>query len=462
MAHSTHLSVEEKLYGLALIWQEANYNFAFFDRVPDLDWDASYREFIAQVIAAQDLGAYYDLLSRFTALLRDGHTYVVSPKSLYLSLDRPKLTVMNVENKPIVTNASCTIGRRAPLGSELVRIDGVGAKEYLAARVVPAVCETTAHRLLDHATARLLLGSQGSKVQCRFHTPDSDIVELELVRNRRTDPDPWLRPHSLPAKWEFRYLDEKFLDEAPFSAFEFEILPGNLAYVALNSFMDPTVALSFEDKLPAIKGCSGLILDLRKNHGGSDATGYRIVAHFLRQATETVFVQSRKHIASYKASGRYLRDTPQEKLAALHEIARNQLLCYRKQWVHEEGWGRVEPAQEILSLPTAILTSSETGSAAEDFVMAFKSGKGRAARIGTGTAGSSGQPLSQDLPGGGRLAVCTVRMPWPEKVWRKGIEPHVRVEPTIQDVVEDHDRALLTAMRYLVGQENGPDHICRA
>ena len=46
------LSVSERLYGLALIWQEANYNFAFFDRVPDLDWDASYREYLSRVISA--------------------------------------------------------------------------------------------------------------------------------------------------------------------------------------------------------------------------------------------------------------------------------------------------------------------------------------------------------------------------------------------------------------------------
>ena len=31
------LSDAEKLYGLSLLWQEANYNFAFFDQVPDLD-----------------------------------------------------------------------------------------------------------------------------------------------------------------------------------------------------------------------------------------------------------------------------------------------------------------------------------------------------------------------------------------------------------------------------------------
>ena len=85
--------------------------------------------------------------------------------------------------------------------------------------------------------------------------------------------------------------------------------------------------------------------------------------------------------------------------------------------------------------------------------MAFQSGKGEATRIGRSTAGSSGQPLIQELPSGGKLAVCTIRMPWPEEVWRKGIEPHISVEPTIEDVIRNEDRTLETAVRYLGGDE---------
>jgi carboxyl-terminal processing protease len=98
------VSLSERLYGLSLIWQEASYNFAFFDRVPELDWEAAYREFIPRVIAADDLFTYYDLLERFAALLKDGHTGVFPPKSVYLSLDRP--------NFPFRRRPS--IGKRTP------------------------------------------------------------------------------------------------------------------------------------------------------------------------------------------------------------------------------------------------------------------------------------------------------------------------------------------------------------
>jgi carboxyl-terminal processing protease len=446
MKNSVCLSVTERLYGLSLIWQEANYNFAFFDRVPNLDWDASYREYMSQVISAKDPFSYYELLLRFTALLRDGHTAVIPPKSLYLSLDRPKLMLMNVGNTPIVTNASRTIGSRVPIGSELLEVDGLVAEEYLSTRVVPIVCETTHHRLLDHAVARLLLGRQGSNVHCRFHTPEGNSIGIELLRNRRIDADPWLRPPGVPDRWEFMYLDEWFFHEAPFSAFEFSMLEGNVAYVALNSFMDPTVATRFTEKLPTIRGCSGLILDLRKNHGGNDTIAYSIVAHFLHQPTETLLIRSPRHIASYRAYGLSLKDTPADKVPGLGEEDRERLLCYRRQWLHEESWGSIQPAEETLSLPTAILTDPETLSAAEDFIMAFQSGKGQAIRIGRSTGGSTGQPLVQELPGGGILGVCTIRMSWPEEVWRKGIEPHIHVEPTIEDIIRNEDRTLNTAV----------------
>jgi carboxyl-terminal processing protease len=150
-------SVAERIYGLSLIWQEANYNFAFFDRVPDLDWDAAYREFIPKVIAAEDIFSYYNLHERFIALLNDGHTWVLMHKDLTQQLDQPKLSLMNINGSPIVTNVSQAIGHSVPIGSQLLEINGIAAEEYLLTYVLPVVGETTPHCRRDRATARLLL-----------------------------------------------------------------------------------------------------------------------------------------------------------------------------------------------------------------------------------------------------------------------------------------------------------------
>ena len=49
-AQKADLSPTEKIYGLTRFWQEAKESFAYFERVPTLDWDRAYREYIPKVL----------------------------------------------------------------------------------------------------------------------------------------------------------------------------------------------------------------------------------------------------------------------------------------------------------------------------------------------------------------------------------------------------------------------------
>jgi len=60
-------SVEQRLLGLMTIWSEAKFNFPYFDRIPDIDWDAKVQEFIPRVMKADGLDKYYDVLMEFAA-----------------------------------------------------------------------------------------------------------------------------------------------------------------------------------------------------------------------------------------------------------------------------------------------------------------------------------------------------------------------------------------------------------
>ena len=48
-SQAKELSREWKLFGLAQFWKEVSYNFAYFDQVPELDWDQQYLHFIEVV-----------------------------------------------------------------------------------------------------------------------------------------------------------------------------------------------------------------------------------------------------------------------------------------------------------------------------------------------------------------------------------------------------------------------------
>ena len=74
-----NITDEQKIYELSKIWKEAAYNFAFWDKV-DIDWDEEYRKTLVRVLETKDIYDYYNELSRFVALLGDGHTSVSFPR----------------------------------------------------------------------------------------------------------------------------------------------------------------------------------------------------------------------------------------------------------------------------------------------------------------------------------------------------------------------------------------------
>ena len=78
----------------------------------------------------------------------------------------------------------------------------------------------------------------------------------------------------------------------------------------------------------------------------------------------------------------------------------------------------------------------------------------RGTLIGEATGGSTGQPLSFDLPGGGSARVCAKRDTYPDgrEFVGKGIEPQITVAPTIEDIRAGRDPVLQRALAMLAGK----------
>jgi hypothetical protein len=77
-----NLSEDERIAGLSKFWSEARFNFPFFERRPDFDWDALCLQYLPTVRQASTAAEYYKLLMRIAAELRDGHTNVYVPDAL--------------------------------------------------------------------------------------------------------------------------------------------------------------------------------------------------------------------------------------------------------------------------------------------------------------------------------------------------------------------------------------------
>ena len=67
--------------------------------------------------------------------------------------------------------------------------------------------------------------------------------------------------------------------EAPRKRFEFKMLAGDIAYIALDHFENDAGVKAFEAALPDIMKAKGLIIDVRDNGGGSNMYGLQVLSY---------------------------------------------------------------------------------------------------------------------------------------------------------------------------------------
>jgi hypothetical protein len=86
------ISPADKVFALSRFWQEVNYNFVYLDKVDRKMWDSAYRAMITSVQATANDYEYFRELMRFCALLKDGHTNLLSTlcagKIIYIDVRR--------------------------------------------------------------------------------------------------------------------------------------------------------------------------------------------------------------------------------------------------------------------------------------------------------------------------------------------------------------------------------------
>lgn len=401
MEKYNNLSDNDKLYGLSLFWKEASYNFAFFDQVPDLDWDKTYREYIPKVLATESTAEYYEVLQKFCALLKDGHTNVYPPSNIRKDKDYPKVAVRNVQHQAIVVNVGESLEKIVPIGSEIITVNDIPMEEYLKTYIFPLISSSTDHILWDWSIKDMLAGPPNTQVKVGIHTPEGTIRSVTLSRNDRTAGESWIR-------------DEKDF-EGPV---EFKPLGDGIGYLALNDFRTRTVQ-KFTEVLPELYTCKGIILDLRGNTGGSDSVVYGILGLFTDKPFLGPKWKTPEHRAAFKAWGRGIL------------------------WYEGQPQRKVPQEGKKITAPMVILTGHETASSAENFLVSIDSIK-RATVVGQRTFGSTGQPLYFNLPGGGYARICTKRNTYPDgrDIVGVGIIPDIDVNPTKNSIISGQDIVL--------------------
>lgn len=393
-----NLSDEAKIAGLSTVWSEARFNFAYFDRQPDLDWNQAYLDFLPKVRATTSTEHYYRVLMQFAALLKDGHTNVYPPEPLRDAFyGRPGLHTQWVEGAVVVTGIDdpALSAQHWRVGDVLLKIDAEDVGRYAQREIAPYQSASTPQdlqvRTYDYG---LLSGRAGSQV--RVTAKNAEGRQEERVLTRLT-------------------MAER--SKLKTGGVSFKMRPDRIAVLTIDQFEDTEGTKTLLANLPLVNASKGLVIDLRANGGGS--TPVDLLQMLTREPIRGPLIRTRSYAAADRARG---------VLPGWTDVAPFEVPA--------------DPAHQV-EVPIAVLTSARTFSAAEDFVAMFAA-MHRGITVGETTAGSTGQPLFFQLPGGGSARVCTRNDRAPDGTVFEGIglRPTIPVSPTVQSIQRHVDIAL--------------------
>lgn len=396
--YQVDLSEDEKIAGLSSLWMNAKYNFVYLDKLTT-DWNKTYLAFLPQVRATTSTADYYKVLQRFYASLNDGHTNVFFPAELRKQFNsRPPIRTELIEGRVLITAVSNDSLLEAGIvpGLEIMSINDIDVHTYAKNNIEPYQSASTPQDLeIRKYSYGLLNGAEKEPV--KLHLRNSKNKQWSQLVNRSG------------------YTNNKVQKSV-----SFKVIDG-YGYLQLNDFDDESIVKQFDSLYQEIAKTKGLVIDIRYNGGGDSWIGYHILSTLTSKGTST----STSRIPSYNPR-------------------------FGKEWYFDNP-GSIEPDQKRLyQMPVVLLIGARTYSAAEDFAVAFDCMQ-RGELIGQPTGGSTGQPLSFNLPGGGWARVCSKEDTYPDgkKFVGVGVQPNVLVKTTISDVLKGRDATLEKALEIL-------------
>lgn len=391
---------DQKIFGLSKLWSDVKYNFVNFNLI-DIDWDKTYQEYIPKVLATKSTYDYYQQMAKMMASLKDGHSNVYYSSPDY---GKPPLRTKLIENKILVTNIynDTLVSQNIAIGDEILEINNLNAIEYGKKFIMPYQSASTVQDL-DNRTFHyaFFYGKINEPIVLKIKKKDNSIFTTTISRKLKSN-----------------YKKQSF---------ELKMTKDNIAHLIINDFENPNYRKIFDSLYVDILKSKSLIIDIRNNGGGSGSHGYYILSHLIDTKIPTSKTKTRQYIPLYKASGNsdtFLEMSPYS----------------------------LEPVQnkERYLKPVIVLTSVKTFSAAEDFLVAYDNSK-RGIKIGQRTGGSTGQPISFDLPEGGKMRICTKRDVYPDgkEFVGIGVIPDIEINETIESIQKSKDIVLEKAVEII-------------
>ncbi len=382
-----------RMLALFRLWGVINHFFAYKELM-DQTWDKTLVEFIPKMETARNATEYALAIAEMTTRIQDSHG-MITGKILddYFGTYRPPVRVDTIQGETVITEIDDSLRGKTELmvGDILRAVDGeeIGTRRERLARYLPA---STPGRLRNKVDMFTLLGPQHSAAVLRVTDRQGTTKEVTVPRTAeplaRTT-----RSRPLPI---------------------YGVLPDGYGYIDLDRLTTPEVEAAFN----AVQNTPGLILDMRGYPlGGSFGLASRL-AREKKVAAQFEFPEWEG------SNGSFLKRSEQ-------------------QFVFPAGGTKYNGQ-------IAVLINEGAQSAAEHSCLHLEAAT-HVTFIGAPTSGANGNVSYVYLPGGitVRFTGLAVRHGDGRQLQRVGIQPDIRVEPTIEGIRQGRDEVLERAIQFL-------------
>ena len=415
---------------------------------PKAEMDRAFDDAAERIGRPMNVLEFYRLLAPVVAQIKCGHTAVLPPRDLQQSLSKTlPLFPFDVE---VLDGKVYTVREYMPdqqhlVGLEVHSINRVPIDKILSSmiRVTPGDgdSETARPWRIGHGGEfpRLLYTLIGieSPFEIELRDPETGAIRVARVSGVRGDFREKIAPVRYPQ------------DQKPDRDADLTFLAGGVARLTIRSFGASAGGKFFEDAFQQIqrRNSRSLIIDVRDNAGGADELGKRLLSFLVDrpfQYYEDLVLNARSF-----SFGRYLEDGN----GVIPEAMVEKRADGKYHNIQHPNWGRQQPSQPYFSGQVLALMNGGSFSTTCEFLSNLHSRR-RATFIGEEAAGgyygnTSGRMARVVLPNSKvivRVPLQTYYLAVEGGDRRRSILPDVRVQPTIQDLLEGKDPVMDKAL----------------
>jgi len=397
---------EYRLLALFRYWNVVNYFFPYKHLIGD-SWESVLPRYIRKFEANKDTVDYQLTVRELVTEMRDSHGVLRNANAATekLGTHLPPVLMGYIETKSIVTKV---LDDKLPIrvGDVVLAVDGepVEKKREFLARYTAA---STPQWLMKGVNARLLLGPKDSVVKLKVQGIEGETRDIELPRSESI-------------------MDPKWAGLMERSSPVMQVLLSGYGYVDLDRLQAGEVDKMFE----TIKATPAVIFDMR---GYPNGTAWSIAPRLTDKGNVVAALFSRPILEAPSLTNSELADSASYSFS--QRIPDRQGDLYK---------GKV-----------VVLINEDAISQAEHTCLFFEAAT-EVTFIGTPTAGANGDVTYMVLPGNLTISFSghNVRHADGRQLQRVGIQPTIKVAPTIRGLVDGRDEILEAAVKFLQGQQS--------